>query len=136
MLAVDQEGIRTALIGEDTSVSGQCQFGVAGSAGYNPGLAEQEYNPDRARELLEEAGAVGSTLTFAVPAARYASGEEIAEVVIDQLEAVGTERRVRPVALPDLAREPLRAPRTAELSCSSCRAAESRRASRMPGTSS
>ena len=89
VLAVDQEGIRTALIGEDTSVSGQCQFGVAGSAGYNPDLAEQEYNPDRARELLEEAGAVGSTLTFAVPAARYASGEEIAEVVIDQLKAVG-----------------------------------------------
>lgn len=89
VLAVDQESIRTALIGEDASVTGQCQFGVAGSAGYNPNLGEQQYDPDRARELLEEAGAVGATITFAVPTARYTSGEEIAEVVIDQLAAVG-----------------------------------------------
>ncbi|MDA3038760.1 MAG: ABC transporter substrate-binding protein [Actinomycetota bacterium] len=89
VLAVDQEGIRTAFIGEENSVSGQCQFGVPGSAGYNPDLPEQPYDPDRARELLEQAGAIGATLKFAVPTARYAAGEEIAEVVIGQLEAVG-----------------------------------------------
>ena len=47
VLAVDQEGIRTALIGAENSVSGQCQFGVPGNAGYNPNLAEQAYDPDR-----------------------------------------------------------------------------------------
>ena len=91
VLAVDQEGIRTALIGADNSVSGQCQFGVPGNAGYNPNLAEQGYDPDRARELIEEAGAVGGTLKFAVPTGRYAAGEDIAEIVVDQLSAVGLE---------------------------------------------
>jgi len=89
VLAVDQEGIRKALIGEEISQSGQCQFGVTGSTGYNPALAEQGYDPDRARELLEEAGVVGASLRFAVPTGRYVAGEEIAEVVIDQLKAVG-----------------------------------------------
>ena len=91
VLAVDQEGIRTAIIGADTSVSGQCQMSIPGNAGYNPNLADQGYDPDRARELIEEAGAVGGTLDFAVPTARYTGGEDIAEVVVDQLGAVGLE---------------------------------------------
>ncbi len=89
VLAVDQEGIRTAIIGADTSLSGECQMSIPGNAGYNPNLADQGYDPDRARELLEEAGAVGGTLSFAVPTARYTGGEDIAEVVVDQLGAVG-----------------------------------------------
>ena len=91
VLAVDQEGIRTAIIGADTSLSGQCQMSIPGNAGYNPNLADQGYDPDRARELIEEAGAVGGTLDFAVPTARYTGGEDIAEVVVDQLGAVGLE---------------------------------------------
>ena len=89
VLAVDQEGIRTAIIGADTSLSGQCQLGIPGNAGYNPDLADQGHDPDRARQLIEEAGAVGGTLSFAVPTARYTGGEDIAEVVVDQLGAVG-----------------------------------------------
>ena len=91
VLAVDQESIRTALIGAENSVSGQCQFGVPGNAGYNPDLPEQGYDPDRARQLIEEAGAVGGTFKFAVPTGRYAAGEDIAEIVVDQLNAVGLE---------------------------------------------
>ena len=89
VLAVDQEGIRTAIIGADTSLSGECQMSIPGNAGYNPNLADQGYDPDRARQLIEEAGAVGGTLSFAVPTARYTGGEDIAEVVVDQLGAVG-----------------------------------------------
>ena len=89
VLAVDQEGIRTAIIGADTSLSGQCQMAIPGNAGYNPNLADQGYDPDRAAQLIEEAGAVGGTLSFAVPTARYTGGEDIAEVVVDQLGAVG-----------------------------------------------
>ncbi len=91
VLAVDQEGIRTAIIGADTSLSGQCQLGIPGNAGYNPDLADQGHDPDRARQLIEEAGAVGGTLSFAVPTARYTGGEDIAEVVVDQLGAVGLD---------------------------------------------
>ena len=89
VLAVDQEGIRTAIIGADTSLSGQCQMAIPGNAGYTASLADQGYDPDRARQLIEEAGAVGGTLSFAVPTARYTGGEDIAEVVVDQLGAVG-----------------------------------------------
>jgi peptide/nickel transport system substrate-binding protein len=51
-----------------------------------------EYNPERARQLLREAGhASGLKLKFRVPARRYAGGEQISEAVQAYLAAVGVQ---------------------------------------------
>ena len=111
VLAVDQEGIRSAIIGADTSLSGECQMSIPGNAGYNPNLADQGYDPDRARELIEEAGAVGGTLSFAVPTARYTRRRGHRRGRRRPARSGRAERRSRAVALPGMAGKPLRASR-------------------------
>jgi len=55
-IAIDYEGIAD-LIGLASVPNGQ--LGVPGTVGYNPNISQYEYNPERARELLDEARADG-----------------------------------------------------------------------------
>lgn len=49
-----------------------------------------DYDPERARELLAEAGhADGFNVNIMVPSGRYPSGEDVVQVVASQLEEVG-----------------------------------------------
>lgn len=61
--ALDLEAIYEALFGS-VGVMPQCQAGTDSYTGYNPDLAAYPYDPDRARELIAEAGAEG--LSFEV----------------------------------------------------------------------
>jgi peptide/nickel transport system substrate-binding protein len=66
--------------------------------GYNPNLRSPEYDPERARELLAEAGYPdGFTITFKYPSGRYAMDKEVSELIAAQLEEVGV--RVNQVVL-------------------------------------
>jgi peptide/nickel transport system substrate-binding protein len=56
------------------------------------------YDPDRARELLAEAGAEDLSITFDVPTRPYA--EAVAQVVVSQLEEVGIEAQIVPAEFP------------------------------------
>lgn len=66
-----------------------CTIAVPASAPYNSDYCPYPYDPDRARELLEEADAVGTTLEY-----KYLTIAEfppIMEVFVGQLRAVGFE---------------------------------------------
>ncbi|WP_147114293.1 ABC transporter substrate-binding protein, partial [Pseudonocardia sulfidoxydans] len=89
VLATDNEGIRQALLGDDFSVPGLCQLGVDGISGFTAGLQNQRFDPDRARQLIQEAGAQGATFRLATPAGRWPQDREAAELVVEQLNAVG-----------------------------------------------
>lgn len=56
------------------------------------------YDPDRARDLLEEAGAEDLSITFDVPTRPYA--EAVAQVVVSQLADVGIDARIVPAEFP------------------------------------
>lgn len=56
------------------------------------------YDPDRARELLAEAGAEDLSITFDVPTRPYA--EAVAQVVVSQLADVGIDARIVPAEFP------------------------------------
>ncbi len=63
--ALNREEIVTSQLPEGAEVA--TQFMPSTVSGYNSALEPYEYNPDMARQLLQEAGAEGMTLKFAIP---------------------------------------------------------------------
>jgi peptide/nickel transport system substrate-binding protein len=60
--------------------------------GYNPELRSPPYDPERARQLLAEAGYPdGFSLTFKYSSGRYPQDREVGEFVASQLEAIGLD---------------------------------------------
>ena len=93
--AVDKEQIIRTILGGD---------GVANGCPLNPymyGYVEDlcapiPYDPERARELLAEAGyADGFTFTMGSPDGRYLNDRQVAEAVVGQLAAVGVRAELR-----------------------------------------
>ncbi len=67
--------------------------------GYDPTLpAPYPYNPDKARQLLAEAGhASGVRLTLVTPNGRYLNDRQVAEAAAGDLRRVGVEIEVNPL---------------------------------------
>lgn len=65
---------------------------------YQDLTAAYPHDPDRARELLEEAGAEGLSITFDVPTRPYA--EAVAQVVVSQLADAGIDAQIVPAEFP------------------------------------
>lgn len=87
--AIDKEALIDALFeGQAKLVDGQ--QANANFFGYNPNLDPYPYDPQKARELLAEAGYPdGLTLTFKYPFGRIAGDKEVSEAIAGMLEEVG-----------------------------------------------
>lgn len=96
--AVDQEAIVEALF------EGAALVSTAPFASPIFGYSEQtpyEYNPERARELLDEAGIEpGTTLTLYHPTGRYVQDALVADAVRAQLNEVGLDVELRTLEWP------------------------------------
>ena len=89
-LAVDVESIIGNLLGGNATPMTQTLANL--DFGYNPHLKPYGYDPERAKALLKEAGyADGFKLTFAAPTGRYMMDKEVAEAIMNQLEAIGLQ---------------------------------------------
>ena len=86
--AIDRQQITKELLGGLGKPVGQP---VASSVfGYDPGMAPATYDPDRARQLVKEAGFPGGVdILFQYPSNRYAFGNEVAQAVAGQLGKAG-----------------------------------------------
>lgn len=87
--AVDKQAlIDTVLDGHATQMKGVI---IPGWLGYDPdALVEYEYDPEKAKQLLAEAGyADGLTVDFWFPIGRYLKDKEVAEAIAGQLAEVG-----------------------------------------------
>lgn len=87
-LAVDREAIIDALF--DGKGRPATALLTEGDVGYDPSITAYPYDPDRARELLAEAGfAEGFEIAMACPSDAYTNFVEVCEAVAAQLGEVG-----------------------------------------------
>lgn len=89
--AVDKQAIADSILsGHATLVDSQL-IG-ADSFGYNPDMEPYPYDPERARELLAEAGYPdGFEMTYHFSIGRYPKDKEVSEVIAAQLAEVGVQ---------------------------------------------
>jgi peptide/nickel transport system substrate-binding protein len=67
-----------------------------GFVGYDPSVVPYKYNPDKAKQLLAEAGYQnGFDLTFQSPNGRYLNDKEVSEAVANYLTKVGIRTQVQ-----------------------------------------
>lgn len=92
--AVDKQAIVEAVLLGTTAVS-PGQVLTRYYRGYDPDLPAYPYDPEKARQLLAEAGfAEGLKLEADVPAGRYVEGERITQAIAGQLQQVGIELNI------------------------------------------
>ncbi|CAH1656105.1 MULTISPECIES: ABC transporter substrate-binding protein [unclassified Chelatococcus] len=69
--------------------------------GFNDQLGEWPYDPEKARKLLEEAGAIGKPIDLVGTAGRWLKGREIVDAMAAYWEAVGLKPQVKILAWTD-----------------------------------
>lgn len=78
--AIDTKGLMEALYpGYSSPVNGHMVR--PGTFGYNPNLKPYPYDPARAKQLVQEAGAAGTTLELAIREANFAKITELGEAI-------------------------------------------------------
>ena len=93
--AIDRQAIMGSIFGGHGSLVGGNQSPV-GTFGFNSGLRDYEYDPDKARELLREAGAEGAMISLISTGVRGPKMGEVGEAVAGFLEAVGFQVEFAP----------------------------------------
>ncbi|MQB01507.1 MAG: hypothetical protein GEU78_14650 [Actinobacteria bacterium] len=86
--AIDKEAIVEQIFGGYASLANGQPVGSY-VFGANPDLEGYEYDPERARELLEEAGATGAEITWSASTGRWVNDRQVAEAMAGMLEEVG-----------------------------------------------
>jgi peptide/nickel transport system substrate-binding protein len=66
-----------------------CQVMAPAVFGYNPDLQPYEYDPDKARQLIKDAGAEGTELAFTSLSGRFVRDRETSEALVQMFEDVG-----------------------------------------------
>lgn len=86
-LAIDRELLVNNILGGNTIPASSVS--PPGTIGFHDELPIYEYNPEKAKELLEEVGYDGSVIKMGAPAGRYAMDRQIGEAAAGMFEDVG-----------------------------------------------
>lgn len=88
--AIDKEALASALFEGQAQVEAGQLLGPT-YFGYNENVTAYPYDPDRARELLAEAGADGGQITLVSTSGRWLKDRELTEVIGGYWSAVGLD---------------------------------------------
>jgi peptide/nickel transport system substrate-binding protein len=91
--AVDKEGIAEALYG-GFAVPADGQILTPNHFGYNPNVEAYPYDPDMARQLIQESGYDGAEILLESEVGRWLKDKELVEVIAGQLTEVGLNVKV------------------------------------------
>jgi peptide/nickel transport system substrate-binding protein len=97
--AVDKKTIIKQLFGGSALLS-QCQFTNPISPGGDPLLKDYAYNRATARQLLQQAGAVGAQVTVTSPVGAFPQDQNITQAVVQYLNDAGFNARAVFLAAP------------------------------------
>ncbi|MBD8869512.1 ABC transporter substrate-binding protein [Nocardioides sp. MJB4] len=96
--AIDKEAVASASLPEGTELA--TQFMPQSVVGWNPDVTQYEYDPEKARQMLKDAGADGATIEFNYPTdvsrPYMPSPADTFNVLRSQLKEVGL--KIKPVA--------------------------------------
>ncbi|GHT01385.1 transporter [Synergistales bacterium] len=89
-MAIDRELITRVSLNGSAAPTGQMV--IEGKRGYLPGRPTPEYNPDKAKALLKDAGYEnGFKVKLDAPNGRYMNDAQVAQAIASQLSKVGIE---------------------------------------------
>lgn len=88
--AIDRDAVVEGVF-SGLAVLPQGQFNTQEMTGTDPDVQDFAYDPDLARELLEEAGVLGETIRIGVSVGRHYKGQEVAEATAQFIRDVGME---------------------------------------------
>jgi peptide/nickel transport system substrate-binding protein len=91
-LAIDREGLVKSLWRGKATVPNGFQF--AGEFGFNPDRPKLEYNPDKAKALIQEAGYKNDELVFNTAPNYYSNGRQAAEAIVEMWKKVGLNAKI------------------------------------------
>ncbi|NBB83684.1 MAG: ABC transporter substrate-binding protein [Alphaproteobacteria bacterium] len=92
--AVDKEALAEALF-EGYAEVAQGQLMAPSFFGFNPDIPGYDYDPELARQLIQEAGAEGMEIELVGTAGRWLKDRELVEVIASFWEEIGVEPNVR-----------------------------------------
>jgi peptide/nickel transport system substrate-binding protein len=92
--AIDKKAIAAAIYDGASTVS-SCQLLSPQYFGFNPDLKAYDYNPEKAKELLKQAGVgAGLDVELEVPLGRYLAASDIGQIIAGQLSDVGVNAKI------------------------------------------
>jgi peptide/nickel transport system substrate-binding protein len=91
-LAINRDALVKNMLGNTTKVANS--ISPPGTTGYDASLPPYEYNPERAKQLLKEAGYNGQLVSYGAPIGRYAMDKQVNEAIAGMLKAVGVNVRL------------------------------------------
>ncbi len=94
--AIDRKAIADKVFGGH-AILPNGQYDTPGMAGLNPNLKDYPYDPDKAKQLLQEAGAIGKTVRIRTNNTEWPKADEMTDAVAGYLTAVGLKPEVTAV---------------------------------------
>jgi peptide/nickel transport system substrate-binding protein len=91
-LAIDRETLVKSLWRGRATVPNGFQF--AGEFGSNPDRPKIEFNPDKAKSLIQAAGYKGDELVFNTAPNYYSNGRQAAEAIVEMWKKVGLNAKI------------------------------------------
>jgi peptide/nickel transport system substrate-binding protein len=93
--AIDVPGMIKALYPNGLAEQANGQLVRPGNVGYDPNLKPYPYNPDEAKKLMQDAGAVGTPVEFTERPGQFAHTAEVGELIANQLTQIGFKTSIR-----------------------------------------